>query len=568
MTGPASRSTASTPASTRDGERDLLVGGQQGPTADLAQVERGPGRSAAPTGRRRRSRPRRPGRRRRRHRVRDQRRQGLGSRRRPVLGRLRRDLVRGRDPVALGECHQRRGCQRHGARDRCGLAQRRPLRSDPSSVTQATVGLSRGLPTVAPTSPVIEPGLVWCQAGPNARSCSSRRCCSRVTSSANTALPALRVGRVQPLQPRPQLVDAPGHGPLLDPRQLLPGVALSSGSPVAVRRLDRQLGDHLPHAVVGRGVQDAVHPRRAPPATPPVGDATGRCDGAPDRDVGGMPEGGQADRVEARCHQRGNCSGELQQLPVDHQPPVRWGRVGSAGAACRGPAPAPARPRQGRTPAWSRAARTAHLADGVDAPPAAPCRASRRAGATYSGRSDWSRIRATTGAAARSAATRPSARVEVVPRPSTLRIANSNSGTRLVDQLAHRLVPRAAAAGRRGRARPARPRRRSGRRTAGRRSNARIAAFWPGRVAVEGEDDLAGEGVGVHEQPAQHLDVVVAERRAAGGDGGRHAGEVAGHDVGVALDDHGLPAAWRSRAWRGRCRRAPGSSCRSASRGC
>ena len=60
------------------------------------------------------------------------------------------------------------------------------------------------------------------------------------------------------------------------------------------------------------------------------------------------------------------------------------------------------------------------------------------------------------------------------------------------------------------------------------------------RVAVEGVDDLAAELVLVHQQPAQHADVLGAERRAAGGDGGGDAGEVAGHDVGVALDDDGL----------------------------
>lgn len=56
-----------------------------------------------------------------------------------------------------------------------------------------------------------------------------------------------------------------------------------------------------------------------------------------------------------------------------------------------------------------------------------------------------------------------------------------------------------------------------------------------GRVAVEGEDH-AGRAV-VHQQSAQDLDVVAAEGRAAGRDRGRHAGEVTGHDVRVALDD-------------------------------
>ena len=62
-----------------------------------------------------------------------------------------------------------------------------------------------------------------------------------------------------------------------------------------------------------------------------------------------------------------------------------------------------------------------------------------------------------------------------------------------------------------------------------------------GLVTVEGEDHLAAELVRVHQQPAQHVDVLDAERRAAGRDRGRDAGQVAGHHVGVALDDDRLP---------------------------
>ena len=54
-----------------------------------------------------------------------------------------------------------------------------------------------------------------------------------------------------------------------------------------------------------------------------------------------------------------------------------------------------------------------------------------------------------------------------------------------------------------------------------------LGRLHPGCVAVEGEDDLAGERVGVHQQPAQNADVLGAERRAAGGDSGRHAGQMA-----------------------------------------
>ena len=61
-----------------------------------------------------------------------------------------------------------------------------------------------------------------------------------------------------------------------------------------------------------------------------------------------------------------------------------------------------------------------------------------------------------------------------------------------------------------------------------------------GRISVEGEDDLAAERVVVAHQPTQQARVVVAERRAAGGDRRVDPGHVGGHHVGVALDDHGL----------------------------
>src|SRR6266540_3963989 len=60
-----------------------------------------------------------------------------------------------------------------------------------------------------------------------------------------------------------------------------------------------------------------------------------------------------------------------------------------------------------------------------------------------------------------------------------------------------------------------------------------------GGVPVEGEDDLAGELVGVHQQPPQYADVLGPERRTAARHGGRHVRQVAGHHVGVALHHHG-----------------------------
>ncbi len=65
----------------------------------------------------------------------------------------------------------------------------------------------------------------------------------------------------------------------------------------------------------------------------------------------------------------------------------------------------------------------------------------------------------------------------------------------------------------------------------------------PGGVAVEGEDHLAPELLVVVQEPAQDPGVVVAERRAAGGDRRGHSGQVAGHHVGVALDHDRLGGA-------------------------
>ncbi len=64
----------------------------------------------------------------------------------------------------------------------------------------------------------------------------------------------------------------------------------------------------------------------------------------------------------------------------------------------------------------------------------------------------------------------------------------------------------------------------------------------PRLVAVEGEDDLAAEGVVVHHQLAQHPHVLLAERGAGRGHRRGHPGLVQGHHVGVALDDDHLVA--------------------------
>ncbi len=63
-----------------------------------------------------------------------------------------------------------------------------------------------------------------------------------------------------------------------------------------------------------------------------------------------------------------------------------------------------------------------------------------------------------------------------------------------------------------------------------------MRGLLPRGVPVEGEDDL-GRDVGPAEHPLHDPGVLLAERRPARRDGRAHPGEVAGHDVGVALDD-------------------------------
>ena len=71
-------------------------------------------------------------------------------------------------------------------------------------------------------------------------------------------------------------------------------------------------------------------------------------------------------------------------------------------------------------------------------------------------------------------------------------------------------------------------------------SNALSAAAWPACVAVEHVDQFTAKEVVVHHQSAQHRQVLVTERGAAGRDRRRHPGQVHRHHVGVALDDDGL----------------------------
>ena len=123
---------------------------------------------------------------------------------------------------------------------------------------------------------------------------------------------------------------------------------------------------------------------------------------------------------------------------------------------------------------------------------------------------------------------------------------NSNSGIRRRDQIAHRVVAALSAAARTGPARSARSRRTSAPRTSGRRRRPASAAFMPGRVAVEGEDHLAGEAR--RESISSRRSTLTCSSPNAVPQVATavvDAGQVAGHHVGVALDDR-RPACCRA----------------------
>ena len=174
-------------------------------------------------------------------------------------------------------------------------------------------------------------------------------------------------------------------------------------------------------------------------------------------------------------------------------------------------------------------------------PPRPPCPASRRAVARTPAAMTASRMRATTGAATRSPWIRPSA-VSRSHCAREERIANSNSGCR--DAISSRTAssPRACRS-----SQGSMPFSATAMKVCATNlwssSNARSAAFWPAASPSNVKTTWAPRRCVVAEQPPHDPDVVRAERRAAGRHRRPHAGEVAGHHVGVALDDDDLPCA-------------------------
>ncbi len=233
--------------------------------------------------------------------------------------------------------------------------------------------------------------------------------------------------------------------------------------------------------------------------------------------------------VVARAGDRRDLQRGLERLPLPVQPRVvaaGRGRAPPGGAVAAAPAARPARPRSpapGAPPSRCRPSWSSRRAGGRtrragppagSGPPAAPCAAARPPG----------------------------------PRRCPGRARAASSGWRT------RTAARGGPPGRAPRCRPLRLAQLAGvlavrgDRDERLRGEALVALErlerrrLPGRVAVEGVDDLAEVERVVADQPADHRDVVGAERRAAGGDRGRHAGQVHGHHVGVALDDDDLAA--------------------------
>ena len=176
------------------------------------------------------------------------------------------------------------------------------------------------------------------------------------------------------------------------------------------------------------------------------------------------------------------------------------------------------------------------------------------------GRSARSRIRRRPGRRRAARATRPSA----VSRSSPASVGLDRELEQRLpggDQRRARPRRRAPGAGRTGPARRARRRRRSARTNRWSSREGAQRGLLARGIPVEGEDHLAARA---RRRPSSSRrstlmwspPKAVPQVATAVVD----AGQVAGHHVGVALDDDRLAAPARCRAWPGRARRAPGSS--------
>ena len=288
-------------------------------------------------------------------------------------------------------------------------------------------------------------------------------------------------------------------------------LAVSSGSTPSALIAEETAGS------VAASRSRVAQPASPAPATGPPAAATSSHTAAVGRVgevVGADLGGGAADRHRV-------LDDQLERLALEREP--RVAQVGHRRARRRRPAaapPAPGRPavrplvlalvapRRGRFAARRTSARASSMST-----PIMPA-SSRENASTF----DLSRMLETSRAASRSASTRPSARSRSYLRDDVGEheaVQRHPAG----DQLAHGgvavLDPQVARVHAGGLDRDV-----------GLGDEVLVAAegaqrgLLPGGVAVEGEDHLAAELLVVVEEAAQHPRVVVAERRAAGGDRG------------------------------------------------
>ena len=303
------------------------------------------------------------------------------------------------------------------------------------------------------------------------------------------------------------------------------------------QRLDRQRGQRLVDSAGSRRRCRAAWPTQtSPPGA--LGRAAAGGDGVPDRAVGRVGEVVAVDVLGHPADGLGVLDDELERLALQREP-----RVAQVGQRRRG-GPLGHRPGRGGAggPRGGCAAAPAAGGSRRVAPRRGPPRRRRRPCRPARGRTP----RPWTGRGSRRPAWRPRAARRPGRRPGRGRSAQTTlPSTKRYSGIRRATSSRTAAS-------PCCSRRSHGSRPLGLDRDVGLAdevlvalerpqrGLLAGRVAVEGEDHLAAELVVVLQQPPQHPAVVLAERGAAGGDGGGDAGQVAGHHVGVALDDHGL----------------------------
>ena len=319
--------------------------------------------------------------------------------------------------------------------------------------------------------------------------------CSSAIRSPNSPVVLLRLGdRVDPLQPGLDRRDLPAHRQVLDPGQDrvdVPGVR--SPSPRGAHRLHRQLGEERPgpgRSARPRAAAPPIAGRGPPPPVPPqpaISSNTARCTGTVNAPAPSASNTGP--------HSAGRCTASFSAS--------RSTCVTRIGGVVPGRRPAPgraagARPRRGRP--GRGAAACAPRRRGRRPRRCTPTRLSTNSSSIMP--SQRSRL---TAYSWRSAAVLDPARRSARPRParpagprrcpgraldSALRMANSNSGTRCA--MRSRTAPSPCFEPQVARVQAVRLHGHEGLRDEPLLHGERAQrGLLPGRVAVEGEDDLA-----------------------------------------------------------------------------